>query len=183
MFCLLCDSLSLTIICKKCQKLLLKPNIQKKDDVISFYKYEEIAPLLKYKYHPFGSRVFEILVKNSFKEFSKVYTEKLYSIAIDDNVKKGYSHTAILNHSLKSKYITPLYKQLLSKNDVTYAGKNLQFRLDNSRDFIYKGQKDIDIILVDDVVTTGTTLQEAKKLLQNYNVNVVFCLVLVDKRW
>jgi competence protein ComFC len=183
MFCIICDSFSLTIICKRCQKLLLKPTIKKRDDIISFYQYEEIEILLKYKYHPFGSRVFEILAKNSFREFSKLYTEKLYSIAIDDNVKKGYSHTAILNHSLKSKNITPLYKKLLSKNSISYAGKNLQFRLNNPRDFLYKGRKNIDIILVDDVVTTGTTIKEAKKLLQNYGVNVVFCLVLVDKRW
>jgi len=107
----------------------------------------------------------------------------MYSISIDDKVKKGYSHTAILNHSLKSKYITPLYKKLLAQNNITYAGKTLEFRLNNPRNFIYKGQKNIDVILVDDVVTTGSTLNEAKKILKNYNVNVIFCLVLVDKRW
>ena len=138
---------------------------------------------MKYKYHPFGSRIFEILAKNSFKKFAEVYTEKIYSIGIDDNTKKGYSHTAILNHALKSQSITPLYKKLIAKNNITYAGKDLEFRLNNPRDFIYMGEKNIDVILVDDVVTTGTTLNEAKEILKKYDVNISFCLVLVDKRW
>ena len=125
----------------------------------------------------------EILAKNSFAEFSKVYKEKIYSIAIDDNSKKGYSHTAILNNSLKSKYITPLYKKLIAQNKISYAGKDLDFRLNNPRNFTYKGKRDIDVILVDDVVTTGTTLNEAKDILKQYGVNVAFCLALIDKRW
>jgi hypothetical protein len=38
MFCLTCNSLSFDLICKKCQKELLTPTIQKRDDIISFYK-------------------------------------------------------------------------------------------------------------------------------------------------
>jgi competence protein ComFC len=183
MFCLTCNSFSFEIICKKCQKELLTPTIQKRDDIISFYSYEDIETLLKYKYHPFGSRIFNILAKNSFKKFSEVYKEKIISLSIDDKIKKGYSHTAILNHSLKSKYITPQYKKLLSKNHIQYAGKDLNFRLNNPRNFEYKGEKNRSVILVDDVVTTGTTLKEAKEVLANYGVKVEFCLVLVDKRW
>ena len=181
--CLTCTNFSFSIICKNCQKTLLTPSIKKRDDIVSFYQYEEIERLLKYKYHPFGSRVFEVLAKNSFKKFAEVYREEIYSLSIDDNPKRGYSHTAILNHSLKSKYITPLYKKLLAQNDITYAGKDLEFRLNNPRDFRYTGIENIDVILVDDIVTTGTTIQEAKEVLKKHNVNVLFCLVLVDKRW
>jgi competence protein ComFC len=59
----------------------------------------------------------------------------------------------------------------------------LNFRLNNPRNFEYKGEKNRSVILVDDVVTTGTTLKEAKEVLANYGVKVEFCLVLVDKRW
>jgi competence protein ComFC len=183
MYCIICGNFSFEIICKKCQKNLLTSILKKQDNIISFYDYENIEFLLKYKYHPFGSRVFEILAKNSFKKFSEVYKEKIISLSIDDKIKKGYSHTAILNHSLKSKYITPYYKKLLAKNNVQYAGKSLKFRLENPRNFEYKGKKNINVILVDDVVTTGTTLKEAKEVLANYGVKVEFCLVLVDKRW
>jgi len=59
----------------------------------------------------------------------------------------------------------------------------LEFRINNPRNFKYYGNKNIDVILIDDVVTTATTINEAKEVLKKYNVNVVFCLVLVDKRW
>jgi len=183
MVCILCDSLSFEIICKRCQQTFLKPNIKKRDNIISFYSYEEVESLIKYKYHPFGSRIFHILAKNSFLEFSKVYTDKCYSIPIDDKVTKGYSHTAILNRYLKSKYITPLYKVLLAQNNISYAGKSLEYRKNNKRDFLYKGLENIDAILVDDIVTTSTTINEAKEVLKKYNVNIKFSLVLVDKRW
>ena len=61
-----------------------------------------------------------------------------------------------------------------------YAGKSLQFRLDNPRDFDYHGKKDVDVILVDDIITTGITLQEAQKVLTQSGVNVLFALVLAD---
>ena len=171
------------MICNHCQKNLLVPNVRKRGDIISFYDYDEIEFLLKYKYHPFGSRVIKILAKNSFKKFAEVYKEKIYSISIDDKIEKGYSHTAILNHYLNSPYITPIYGKLLAQSRVKYAGQSLDFRKNNPRNFKYYGKKNIDVILVDDVVTTGTTIDEAKKVLKEKNVNVAFCLVLADKRW
>ena len=183
MSCLICDKFSFSIICKECQTKLLTPNIKKRDDVVSFYNYDDIQFLIKYKYNPFGSRVFEILAKNSFAKFKDVYQKNIYSIGIDDNAKKGYSHTAILNHSLKSKYITPIYNVLLSQNHITYAGQSLEFRKNNPRNFKYTGKKNIEVILVDDIVTTGTTINEAKKVLSEFGVRVAFCMVLADKRW
>ena len=123
------------------------------------------------------------MAKNSFAKFSEVFKENIFSIAIDDYPKKGYSHTAILNYYLKSKFIKPLYKLLLAKNDISYAGKNLELRLNNPRGFEYYGNKNIEVILVDDIITTGTTINEAKDVLAKYGVKVSFCLVLVDKRW
>ena len=76
-----------------------------------------------------------------------------------------------------------MYKKLISKNNISYAGKDLEFRLNNPRDFEYYGKKNIEVILVDDVVTTATTINEAKEVLKKYNVKVAFCMVLVDKRW
>ena len=52
--------------------------------------------------------------------------------------------------------------------------------MDNPRDFIYKGSSNIEVILVDDLITTGLTIQEAKELLLEYNVTVLFALTLGD---
>jgi len=176
--CVVCEEFSFSHICKKC-KSLLKPEFIKKGDVVSFYRYEEIEFLVKFKYEKFGSFIFKELA-SSFSTFSKSYPEILNIIPIDDRIDKGYSHTAILANSMKKD--NKLYSTLHSTSNVKYAGKSLQFRLQNPRNFKYKGPKNIDVVLVDDIVTTGTTLKEAKEVLKEHRVNVLFSLVLADLR-
>lgn len=175
--CIICGEFSFEVICKKCEKNILKPKINKKNDILSFYDYEEIEFLIKYKYHKFGHRVFKILAK-PFYYFAKEIKENFFVIPIDDNPKKGFSHTAILAKEMKTQYLKVLFNSLLATNSVKYAGKTLEFRLNNPKNFIYKGKKGIDVILVDDVVTTKTTLNEAKEVLKKHNVNVVLSVVL-----
>jgi len=136
------------------------------------------------KHKDIGYFVYNILAKRTFKEFAKnfSYKQKVYSIAIDDNPKDGYSHTAILNKHLKSKYIKPVFSKLRAQNSVSYSGKSLDFRLNNPRDFKYDFKRDIEVILVDDIITTGTTLKEASKVLENEGIRVLFALTLADAR-
>jgi competence protein ComFC len=81
---------------------------------------------------------------------------------------------------MKTNYSIPQHSSLQAKNRVNYSGKSLQFRLENPRDFIYRGKSNIDVILVDDIITTGITLQEAQKVLIEHGVNVLFALTLAD---
>lgn len=184
MKCILCDSFSLNIICSSCQTNHLKPKLTRHKvgniEIFSFFNYDDIKPLLHTKYTQIGSSVFKILAKNSFGEFAKEfgYEYKTYAIGIDDNSSEGYAHTAILAQSLKSKNIKVLSGKLLAQNSIKYATKNLDFKLSNPRDFNYTGKEGIDVILVDDVVTDGVTMNEAKKVLKNAGVNVLFGIVL-----
>jgi len=187
MKCMLCESLSLTHICASCQETFLRPSIYKRKilnniEVISFYKYKDIKDLLHTKHTDIGYYIYSILASNSLKEFAKnfEYTETVSSIAIDDNIKSGYSHTAILNKSLKSKCIKPEFNKLRAKNSVSYSGKSREFRLMNPRDFIFNGSLTNDIILVDDIITTGSTLSQAINTITNANINPLFCLTLAD---
>lgn len=149
--------------------------------VTSFYPYTDIAPLIQTKHTFIGHEIFKILAANSFKTLSKNYQgEKFYVIPIDDHVKHGYSHTATLAHATKSDFLTPLYGKLHAQNQETYSGKSLEFRLNNPRDFLFKGGLKGDVILVDDVVTTGATLNEAIQVLNDHSVNVFHTFVLAD---
>ncbi len=187
MKCLLCESISFTHICSNCQKNFLKPQIFKRTlpnniEVISFYKYDDIKNLLFTKHTDLGYYIFKLLTKNSFKKFASEFEfiHNVVSIAIDDNIKSGYSHTAILNNSLKSKYIKPLHSKLRSTNNISYSGKTREFRLKNPRNFKLKNFKENDVILVDDIITTGFTLMQAMTTLDKNNKNVLFCLTLTD---
>jgi len=190
MRCLSCQKISFRTFCKECTSSLLKPNITKRAigelDVYSFYKYSGIENMLLTKHTGLGYRVFGALAKITFKtfinEFTSNDTRKIYIIGIDEKVKNGYSHVALLTNSMKTKYSKVLPASLLSTNDIKYSGKTLQFRLENPRNFTYRGKNNIDVILIDDIITTGTTLQEARKVLEQNGVNVLFAMTLADAK-
>lgn len=187
MKCLMCESLSLTHICNSCQELFLSPSIYKRKisnniEVISFYKYSEIKKLLHTKHTDLGYYIYSILAKNSFKRFADDFnfSNKINSIAIDDNIQSGYSHTAILNKELRSDFIEPLHNILRANNRISYSGKSREFRLLNPRHFELNDFKEKEVILVDDIITTGSTLTQAIQTIEQNKKEVLFCLTLAD---
>ena len=190
MRCFSCLKISLTIICKVCQKDILTPRITKREigdlSIFSFFRYSDIEPLLLSKHKPEGFRIFrlfgDLIMRPFIDEWIESMPEQVYIIGIDENIKNGYSHIALLTHAMKRKLATPQHSSLLAINRVKYAGKSLDFRLDNPRGFVYNGLSDIDVILVDDIITTGLTIQEAKEKLEDNGVRVLFAITLADAR-
>ena len=188
MRCLSCHELSIHTFCKLCKEKLLKPSVTKRDinslEVYSFFKYQNIEDLLLTKHTPQGFNVYKALARLSFKPFVEEFMEQdehdIYVVGIDENVRSGYSHVALLTREMRHKNIKVQHAKLMAKNKVNYSGKSLQFRLENSREFIYTGLNNIEVILVDDIVTTGTTLSEAKEVLAKSGVDVLFALTLAD---
>ena len=186
MRCLSCHRLSFSTFCKRCKEELLKPSISKRDidglEVYSFYKYYNIEDFLLTKHTPLGFRVYGELSKITFKPFIREFIKNsnipIYIVGVDESVKSGYSHVALLTHQMRYKGVKVLHNSLIAQNRVNYSGKSLEFRLENPREFIYKGREDIDIILVDDIITTGITLKEAKRVLNISGVNTLFALTL-----
>ncbi|EQB40108.1 hypothetical protein M947_03540 [Sulfurimonas hongkongensis] len=187
MKCLLCESISFSHICDSCQKTFLTPSIYKRKilnniEVISFYKYRDIKNLLHTKHTDLGYYIYSIMAKNSFREFASSFEwqEKISAIPIDDKNSSGYSHTAILSRQLNSKIILAEFAKLRAKNDISYSGKNKEFRMMNPRDFIFSPTKNKEIILVDDIITTGSTLSQAITTINRHNHTPLFCLTLAD---
>ena len=188
MRCYACSKLSLHIICKRCKEQLFRTTIGTRTigtlDVISFYKYSALESLLLTKHKPEGYRIYKALAKMTMKPFIEEFVEAdnrdVYIVGVDEFVRSGYAHVALLTHTMKTKHSIPLHSALMARNRVNYSGKDLQFRLANPRDFVYTGKPNIDVILVDDIITTGITLQEAQKVLMQSGVNVLFALTLAD---
>ena len=188
MRCYSCLALSLHVLCDLCIKRLFATEMHTRTigtlDVISFYKYSTIETLLLTKHKPEGYRIYKALAKLTMKPFIQEFVENaegdIYIIGIDEYVKGGYAHVALLTHAMKTETSIPLHASLMAQNRVNYSGKELKFRLDNPRNFRYTGKRDIDAILVDDIITTGITLQEAQKVLMQHGVNVLFALTLAN---
>ena len=192
MKCLSCNKLSVKPICKECAKIYLKPEMIEKKignlKVISFFDYYLVSELVKSKYIVSGYRFYRYIAKKFFQPFLKAYStsyngnkDKLHIIGVDENVLRGYSNVSILMHyGAKDTGLKVLHNVLKANKQIHYAGKSLEYRLNNPREFVYSGPKDIDVILIDDVVTTGTTLQEASLVLKKNGVNIHFALTVAN---
>jgi len=184
---MVCERWSLTHICKACQQTLLSPQLHTRKilgsiPVYSFFPYDEIESLLLTKHTDLGYYIYTILAKRSLRTFARKwqYENRVASIGIDDNARSGYSHTAVLNKALESHNITPYYGKLRATQEFKYAGKSAEERLINPRKFVYAPFAENEVILVDDIVTTGTTLSEAAETLHTQGKKVILCLTLTD---
>jgi len=150
--------------------------------VNSFYAYDDIAPLLHSKHTVFGSSIFHLLSKKSFVPFAHDFSfnESVLAIPVDDHVRDGFSHTAILAKALRSSSITPVFGALRATNRVRFTGKDLKFRQSNPRRFTCKLPKESNVILVDDLITSGQTLLEASELLKKSQITPLFALTLAN---
>jgi len=98
--------------------------------------------------------------------------------------KRGYNLAEILAKELSKKFNFPVQNILeRTKETKTQVGlSNLQRRLNIKEAFVVKNQKfklkNQNIFLVDDVVTTGSTLLEAAKILKKAGAQKVFGLTL-----
>ena len=185
MRCMLCEMFSLSHICTPCQETLLTPSLYTKTiasnvRVYSFYKYSDIDSLLHTKHTPLGFYMYTILAQRAFETFAAhfVFDTPVASLSIDDHTRSGYSHTAILNRALKSRTIRPYYGKIRAQNRVNYSGKSHTFRLNNPRHFNVLPLKEETVILVDDIMTTGTTLSEASHSMHTAGKTLLFCLTL-----
>ncbi len=188
MRCLSCQRISLRVICRECHETLLRPTVSTRKvgsmDVISLFRYRTIAPFLQSKHTPAGYRIYRYFAREHLRPFLQAFAEGLerpaYLIGIDERPRGGYSHTAVLTHYSSVPSLRPLHSSLLAENRVEYGGQPLSYRLQNPRDFHYSGPGKIEAILVDDIVTTGTTLGEAHGILLRAGVEVLFALTLAD---
>ena len=187
MRCQLCLNLSWQPICQNCLDMLLSPTLSKRVledglEVYTFYKYSEISKLLHTKHTYIGAKIFLQLSKHALLPFAKeLQNQNLSILPIDDHVRSGYSHSAILAKGI-SRYIKPIYGALRAKNHIRYSVQKLKLRQKEKRDFRLTCRDNIDVILLDDIVTTGNTLMEANRCCKKANINVLFAMTLADAR-
>lgn len=187
MRCQLCLNISWQPLCKNCLNTILKPTPSKRvlDDglvVYSFYKYSEIKNLLHTKHTYHGSKIFAQLTKHAILPLVKTFTcKEVFSLPIDDHVRSGYSHSAVIANGLKNQF-KPIYKGLRAKNKIRYSGKKLHVRKKEKRNFTLTCKENIDVVLIDDIVTSGATLSEASLTCKHNNINVLFAIVLADAK-
>lgn len=189
MKCVICESLTFNYICDTCQKSFIKKSISLRRignlTIYSMYNFDEYRYLIDSKYYHSGFEILQIFAKNIRGEIDKLLSEETYIIPIDDRAMSDYSHTAVIAKTISTNLIKPIYGLLTTDSHVKYAGKSLEFRQKNKKGFSlhekHRGVSDFNnVVLLDDIVTTGTTLLEAKDVLEEENIKVQFAITLFD---
>lgn len=195
MRCLVCENLSLKLLCQHClDSLPLHPTSRVLEcglSVHSFFGLNDIAPIIHSKYHIFGSRILSRLSGHCARYFfAKVdIPAHTTAIGLDDLPRKHYAHTAIIVRAFcraSGGVLRPSYGTLIASNPISYAGKSLEFRQSNPRNFVYKPKihkPDMGVILFDDIITSGLTLTQAYECLNAHNVRVLFAITLADAKF
>ncbi len=190
MRCFNCGCFALLDLCEHCESELGEFSLGARAlegdfKVYSFYKYSEVRHLLHAKHKFYGYFALNALAKLSFARFKEFFAPQspINAVPLDDKVERGlYSHSAILAKHLKTRFIKPLYRVLHAKSSVKYSGQSVNFRQRHKRNYELLKKPKFPVILVDDIITTGFSLMEARKILEKNKISVLFALVLADAK-
>ena len=178
--CTICNKFGQAYLCKECEKELEKYLYNNKEkDVFHLFVYKEIIreKMIQFKfndksymYHMFC----EIFVKNKKAcEFLKSY-DIIIPVPIHKKRKhqRGYNQSELIARELASKLGVTIYTDILKKTkntkpqsllDAKDRKKNTQgvYIVENSEKI-----KNKNVVILDDIYTTGATVNECKKMIK-----------------
>ena len=188
-YCIVCEDDDCFGICDNCKKSIKIINKVYQDEVISYGYYGGILKdlILKFKYKNnftagdiLAGFLAEYILKNlKYKEYIITY------IPLSKKSKKirGFNQCEYIAKKI-ARNLSIEVLEVLIKHKETKEQKRLkkEERFENIKD-AFKIKKGIDlkncnIILIDDVTTTGATLQEAYKLLKKFEIKDIKLLTL-----
>ena len=204
MRCVNCGAFSLRTICAACAANLAECRLSMRQvegfSVFYYYGYSEIRELILSKHHEYGAAVLARIASLSLAKFplhlrreisanpqnyEAFKTDGIFkfnAVPLDDDARSGYSHTAILARALKSKLIEPKFHCLRAQNRVKYTGQSLEFRLKHKRNFKILTSPQFPVILVDDIITSGLSMLQARESLIDGGFMPVCGLVLANAK-
>lgn len=197
--CGFCGKLSKEYICNKCylkiKKYRIKDNCPSKNvyfqEIYSIFKYEEDIRdiLIKYKFQN-KSYIYKTFSQIILKD-EKIYgILKKYDIIIPVPVHKkrknerGYNQTELIAREIAKGLNIKMEKDVLIKSINTKAQSSLskEERRDNIKG-AFKAQnlqkiKDKNILVIDDIYTTGSTINECGRILKSTGAKSIGALTI-----
>lgn len=196
-------SFDVETICVVCNKAavdgITHPNCQKRytlNGVLSSVRYNKVMKkaLYAYKYAPYVKQIEDALIelfyegmiqKELFHDLSQKNTILVPIPLHPEKLKsRGYNQAEILAKGLAQKCAFPvmnmLYRQKKTQSQFKLSREERQKNIEDAfgikTDVVLT--PDMTILLVDDIVTTGSTLSEAAKILKQNGVKEVWGVTL-----
>lgn len=172
------------VFCVQCKNTDLLKSVDKVLPLYAYFlPYKNLLHFWKQKgYRSLGALFAKLCFEVWKKEFNSINM-----VAVPPRPKKifnsGWDQITDLSIVLKEKYKVPFIDVLvrLDKNQQKY--KNKKQRLDTYGDRYalkksFKGELPKEIVLIDDIMTTGATIQECAEVLKKYGVEKVYAITI-----
>ncbi len=175
--CVLCGELSADLICKKCQKELLRYEY-KNGNAVYYYGgiAEKTVKGLKFNQKTYLAPIMaELMKEKAFaSEFDYIVPVPLFYLR---KLSRGYNQSALIaKYICKERFLEPLKRIRYTKKQTKLTGteriENVKDAFAVKKDYVEKisGKR---ILLIDDVYTTGSTSKECVTALKKCGVEDV----------
>jgi len=194
-YCVFCKKESdLSKICSECKKntclnavwLAADYNNELLQNLIHNFKYNYLEELDKI----LADLIIRYLEENKIFEKVNLRSEDLVLVPVPLHKKRflqrGFNQSYLLAKKVGDFYKIPVLNLLVrNKNTISQVNLKRQERLENLQDAFILNKVDIlankKIILIDDVVTTGSTLKECARVLKANGFTEIYGLVIAQR--
>ena len=189
--CAVCGNITEDTVCEACERKIIKGTEQtiypQNSKVISAYSFKSYGvSSLIYKLKSKGNRnIAEFLSDKMLKKFfekekgAKIDFVTYVPVSKIKLIRNGFDHAKILakeiSLKLDAKLTAPPFKRAAVKSQKFKTGEQ---RIKRGGRLFATNNKRVsgNVLLIDDVVTTGTTLKACKSLLRKAGARKVYCL-------
>lgn len=127
----------------------------------------------------FLSKMIYDKIKMTYTEIDAIIPVPMYWIK---KIKRGFNQSEMIGFELSQQFRIPLATNILkrSKKGENQAGQSRTIRYKGAKGlYALKKKSDFkNVLLVDDVVTTGSTLSECAKVLKEAGIEKVYCAAI-----
>ena len=169
-------------LCQDCQRWLKmgEKNLLKNR---AMFVYDAVMKEYMQRYKFSGDYQWRLIFQEQFTNFIKQNSQQNYlyvAIPVDQHTfnTRGFNQVEGLLQNIE---LSPLLEFQTKQGHVKQSTKTRKARMETTQPFKYKGARKLDgenIILLDDIYTTGRTLYHAKHILEAQGAGSIYSLTL-----